>query len=235
LTAVIGIVATFGGPNVIAQTNITRDGTYELTLPGTDRRYTLIIPRGYLTAESVPLVVSLHFGGRVTPWIGRSLLEQLIEPALRELGAVIVAPDSAANGWANPMAEQHVLELIEFIETNYKIDRERTLLTGYSMGGMGTWFLAPRHPEIFEAAIPIAGRPQEDVSDFDWRTPMLVLNSAADEVIPLEPARTAVAALQARGAPVEMRTVEQITHFQIPRYRAHLRETIDWIERVWRR
>ena len=72
LTAVIGIVATFGGPNVSAQTKITRDGTYELTLPGTDRRYTLIIPRGYLTAESVPLVVSLHFGGRVTPWIERA-------------------------------------------------------------------------------------------------------------------------------------------------------------------
>lgn len=234
ITAVIGIIAALGSVNAPAQSNITRDGTYELTLPGTERRYTLVIPRGYLRAESVPLVVSLHFGGRVTPWIGRSLLDQLIEPALRDLGAIIVAPDSAAGGWANPTAEQHVLELIEYIESNYKVDPERTLLTGYSMGGMGTWYLAPRHPDIFETAVPIAGRPQEDVTETEWQTPTLVLNSTADELIPIAPALETVEVLQAKGAPIEITVVEQITHFQIPRYREHLMNVIPWVEQVWR-
>ncbi|MGD8324362.1 MAG: alpha/beta hydrolase-fold protein [Gammaproteobacteria bacterium] len=229
----VGLMFVTSAAPVRAQEIVTRAGTHELTLPGSGRRYTLVVPRGYRSAESVPLIVSLHFGGRVTPWIGRSLLEQLIEPALDELGAIIVAPDSAASGWANATAEQHVLELVEYIEAHYKIDRDKTLLTGYSMGAMGTWYLAPRHPELFEAAVPIAGRPQSDVARLDWRTPTWVLNSAADEVIPIEPARAAVEALRVRGAPVEMTVVEGITHFQIPRYRRHLRDVIPWIERVW--
>ena len=74
----------------------TTPGYHELTLPDAGRRYTLVIPAGYTGQEAVPLVVSLHYGGGGTPFYGRGLLESLIEPALRELGAILVAPDSAA-------------------------------------------------------------------------------------------------------------------------------------------
>lgn len=232
----LGLLVFIGSANIaLAQPIVTRPGTHELTLPGSERRYTLVIPRGYRDEESVPLVVSLHFGGPVTPFIGRSLIEQLIGPALAQLGAIIVAPDSAANGWANPTAEQHVIELLSFIEANYNVDPTRTLLTGYSMGAMGTWYLAPRHPELFEAAIPMAGRPQSDSTQLDWKTPTYVINSTADEVIPIEPTRAAAESLQAQGAPIEIIVVDEITHFQIPRYRRHLEAAIPWLEGVWSR
>lgn len=217
----------------LAQSVETRPGTYELTLPDSGRRYTLVIPRSYGRGEAVPLIMSLHFGGPVTPFIGRSLVEQLIEPALNELGAIIVAPDSAAGSWANAAAERHVIELLDHIESNYDVDPARTLLTGYSMGGMGTWYLAPRHPELFEAAIPMAGRPQSDSSELDWQTPTYVINSTADELIPIGPTRTTVESLKARGAPIEIVVIDGITHFQIPRYRRHLEAAIPWIESVW--
>jgi predicted peptidase len=217
----------------LAQPILTRPGTYELTLPGSERRYTLVLPRGYLGAESVPLVMALHYGGRVTPYIGRGFLEQLVEPALRELGAILVAPDSAADGWANPTAERHVIELLSFIESNYKVDKTKTLLTGYSMGGMGTWYLAPRHPELFEAAIPMAGRPQADSTELDWRTPTYVINSAADELIAIGPTRDVVGRLKARGAPIEMVVIDDVTHYEVPRYREHLKAAIPWLRGAW--
>jgi len=219
-----------------AQSPVSTPGMHALTLPGSERRFTLVIPAGYDGSEAVPLVMSLHYGGNVTPFYGRGLLEQLVEPVLEELGAIIVAPDSAANGWANPTAEAQVLELLEYVESNYNVDSNRTLLTGYSMGAMGTWYLAPRHPELFEAAIPMAGRPQADSTGLDWRTPTYVINSAADELIALEPTREAVEMLQAKGAPIQIAVIDAgITHYQIPRYRPYLEAAIPWIRDVWSR
>lgn len=210
-------------------------GIHELTLPGTDRRYTLSIPKNYSSREAVPLIVSLHYGGEVTPFFGRGLLEILVEPALRELDAIIVAPDAPAGGWANPDAERQVLALIDHIGASYEIDPDRTLLTGYSMGGMGTWYLAPRHPERFRAAIPMAGRPQDAADDFDWATPMYVLQGRADELIPLEPAEAFVAELRRRGAPVQIEVVNGVTHFEMARYRRHLRNAVPWVREMWAR
>jgi predicted peptidase len=225
--------ASFAQGQAQRQAIVTRPGTHELTLPGSERRYTLVIPRGYSGDKAVPLVMSLHYGGPLIPYIGRGLLDQLVEPVLKELGAIMVAPDSAADGWANPIAEQHVIELLSFIEANYNVDPRKTLLTGYSMGAMGTWYLAPRHPELFEAAIPMAGRPQADSTELEWKTPTLVINSTADELIAIEGTRAAVESLQAQGAPIEIVVIDNVTHFQIPLYRRHLKAAIPWLEGVW--
>jgi len=213
--------------------SVIEPGIYQMTLPDVDRRYTLAIPEGYTGQEPTPLIVSLHYGGQVTPFYGRGLLESLIEPVLRELGAIIVAPDSAAGNWANPTSEQHVVELMDYIEAHYNIDPNKTLLTGYSMGGGGTWYLAPRHPERFKAALVMAGRPQADSLDFDWRTPTYLIHSTADEVVPLESTRTAVERLQSQGAPIHLVVVDEITHYQIPRYQPHLSAALPWIQQVW--
>lgn len=213
----------------------TAPGYHELTLPDAGRRYTLVIPAGYTGQEAVPLVVSLHYGGGVTPFYGRGLLESLIEPALRELGAILVAPDSAAGDWANPLAQQHVLELMDHVEARYNIDSARTLLTGYSMGGRGTWYFAARHPDRFKAALPIAGQPQPDSASVDWTIPLYVIHSAADQVLPLEPNRAIVEQLRAEGVDIDLIVVNDIGHYEIPRYRPHLEDAISWIRGVWER
>ena len=216
-----------------ASSSVTVPGTYEMTLPDAERPYTLIIPDGYTGEEPVPLIVSLHYGGRVTPFYGRGLLESLIEPVLRDLGAILVGPDSAAGDWANPVAEEHVLELMDYIGGQYNIDPSKTLLTGYSMGGRGTWYLAARHPERFKAAIPIAGLPQRDSTTIDWQTPMYVIHSAADQVLPLEPNRQAVEQLRARGAAIDLIVVDDISHNNVPGFQPYLRAAIPWIQEAW--
>ena len=207
-----------------ASSSVTTPGIYEMSLPDVDRRYTLVIPDGYTGQDPVPLVVSLHYGGEVTPFYGRELLDSLIEPVLRDLSAIIVAPDSAADNWSNPVAAQHVLELMDYIEAHYNIDVNKTLLTGYSMGAMGTWYLAPRHPERFKAALVMAGRPQPDSTTLDWKTPMYLIHSTADEIVPLDPTQTAVEQLQARGASIDLVVVDEITHYEWPRFQPPPRE-----------
>ncbi|NNC65968.1 MAG: prolyl oligopeptidase family serine peptidase [Gammaproteobacteria bacterium] len=220
---------------VEASARITAPGIHQLTLPGAGRRYTLAIPDGYTGQEPVPLIVSLHYGGTVTPFYGRGLVDALIGPAFRDLGAIIVAPDSAAGNWANATSEQHVLELLDHIEANYNIDADKTLLTGYSMGGGGTWYFAPRYPERFRAAIVMAGRPQDDSTSFDWETPMYVIHSRADQVVPFESTEATLDQLQRQGVPIVLVGVDGIGHYEIPRYRTYLEAAVPWIKEAWAR
>ena len=44
------------------------------------------------------------------------------------------------------------------ITTRYRIDTSRIYLTGLSLGGSGTWYLAMKHPSTFAAIAPISGK-----------------------------------------------------------------------------
>src|SRR5207302_4963940 len=53
--------------------------------------------------------------------------------------------------------EVDVFEAIEAVERNYRIDPDRVVLWGFSMGGAGTWHLAAHYPDRWCAASPGAG------------------------------------------------------------------------------
>jgi predicted peptidase len=200
--------------------------------PG-DRRYTIAIPKGYTTNQAVPFILALHFGGVVTPFYGKLILSGLVEPALRELRAIIVAPDCTATDWTHPRSEADVLQLLAHIQDNYAIDQKRTLITGYSKGGIGTWYLAAKHQGRFAAALIMAGFPPADVVDVQWKIPLYVIHSRQDEVIPLDPTETAVKELRAKGVSVELVVLDGITHYENNRFVKPLRAAVPWIEKVW--
>ena len=47
--------------------------------------------------------------------------------------------------------------LVDYLEANYNLDKDRLYVTGLSMGGSGTWDLIAQEPKRFAAAIPICG------------------------------------------------------------------------------
>lgn len=211
-------------------------GTHEQTLALTDGsliRYTIIIPDGYTGSEAVPLIMALHYGGQVTPYYGRDFLELLIKPALGDLGAIIVAPDSRHGPWASEKGEADVLVLLDHLVAAYNIDTERTLLTGYSLGGMGTWYIVGRHQGRFAAALPIAAYPQPDSTTIPWTIPLYIIHSRADELIPLQMSLDAAATLEAQGVDVQMVVLEGVSHYETYRFVEPLHKAIPWINSVW--
>jgi predicted peptidase len=208
---------------------------------GSRIRYAISLPSGYDSGEAVPLVLALHYGwggdGPPPQGYGEGHMRLLVEPALRELGAVIVAPDcpSPARRWSEPGAERAVLELLERVRSEYRIDADRILVTGFSLGGNGSWFMAAEHPEIFSAAIPMAGWAQPDWLDELTETPLYVIHARNDEVVPFAAAEEAVAAARAKGAQVELVVVETLTHYDTARYVTYLRDAVPWIQDVWSR
>ena len=207
----------------------------EKVLPSGEQRYTIAVPAGYSGNQPVPLVLALHFGGEVTPFYGRTILEELIEPALRELGAIIIAPDCPTNSWTDPQSEKAVLELLAYVEKNYAVDVQRRLITGYSTGGAGTWYLAARNPDRFSAAVVMAGWPPQAIEDVEWKIPLVIIHSRQDEIVPLQPTEYFSNTLQEKGVPVKLVVLDGITHYEMFRFVEPLRTTISWVESVWQR
>jgi len=224
---------------------------------GSGVRYAIVVPEGYDGSEEVPLVLALHFGWgqALPPNYSAIFLEILVEPALRELGAIIVAPLCPARTWVDPTSEEAVLALLDHVREEYHIDDARTLVTGFSLGGMGTWYYASKHAELFTAAIPMASSPRiaqtsESGAEYvqryvesgsvEWpdallEMPIYIMHSRDDELISIEPVERAAAELEALGGNVEFLAIDAgIGHHETPRYVPYLQRAVPWLREIWR-
>jgi predicted peptidase len=155
--------------------------------------YALSIPPNYSPSIPVPLILALHFGvgSGDAAGAGRSVLEILVRPALAELGAIIVAPDSLRGDWSTPENEGAVNELLDSVLGSYNVDRKKIVVTGFSMGGAGAWHLAEKYPDRFSAVIPVSGRPP--AFGTEWHLPVLAIHSRNDQVVPFGPTEARIA------------------------------------------
>ena len=212
-------------------------GMHSLSLPRADEpavRYAISIPRNYSPSTPVPLILALHFGvgGRDAAGAGGDVVQILIGPALAELGAVIVAPDSVRGDWSSSENEKAVNALLDMVLARYSIDKKKVVVTGFSMGGTGSWHFAETFPERFSAAIPVAGRPPASASG--WRLPVLAIHSRDDQIVPFGTTEARIAELQKAGVNAKLIPLTGITHYETSRCRVALRQAIPWLLEVWK-
>jgi len=220
---------------IAAQSTPISPGIHDETLPlpgGKTLTYAVSIPRGY-ASQAVPLVLSLHSGGARPPHYGREFMKALVQPALTELGGILVAPDCPTNAWSDPQSEAAVMALMTRALQTYTIDKSRVLVTGYSMGGSGTWFIASRHPDLFTGAIPMAASTTGIQLEQLGRIPTYVIHSRDDEVVPFAPAERTARQLIAMGRPVQFEALRQFTHFEMLSYVDALKRGGRWVSQRW--
>lgn len=193
--------------------------------------YGLRVPRGYDAADPRPLVVALHPGGSPGPGYGMQFLRSIVAPALDEWGAVVVSPDAPGRRWNNETSESGVLALIDDVRARYAVDPDRILVTGFSMGGRGTWYLAARHPDLFTAAVPMAARSDADEARRVGDMPVFIIHARDDEVVPFGPAERTAQEMEARGQTVSFLPLEGVGHFRMGV--APLRTAGDWVRGRW--
>lgn len=213
-------------------------GMHHLSFPVPDlgpMRYALSIPRGYSPREPRPLVLALHPGGERVPGYGAAFVQQIVAPGLSDLGAIIVAPDCPTRAWTDPMAERAVLALLQSVLNEYSIDRSRVLVTGFSLGGRGTWFMASQHADLFTAAIPMAGATGDTPIDRLATMPTYVIHSRDDDVVPFAPSERVVAELKRLGRPIELEALDGVTHYAMGGYVSSLRRAGQWVVEQWKR
>jgi len=212
-------------------------GLHTQTLPRADEptiHYAISIPRNYSRSTPVPLILALHFGvgDRNASGAGRDVVQILIGPALAELGAIIVAPDSLRGDWSTSENEKAVKDLLDMVMARYSIDKKKVVVTGYSMGGAGAWHFAEKFPELFSAAMPVAGRPP--VGSSGWHVPVLAIHSHNDQVVPFGPTETRIAELQKAGVNAHLIPLAGITHYETSRFKDALHQAVPWLQEVWK-
>jgi predicted peptidase len=216
----------------------TTSGVHELSYQAPDGRtilYAVSVPKGYDTARPAPLVLVLHSGGERMRYYGSAFMQFLAAPALSDLRPVMIAPDCPTNAWTDPAAEQAVMALVRDTLDNYAIDRRRILVTGFSLGGRGTWFMASHHADLFTAAIPMAASSGDDPLESLATIPTYVIHSRADQVVPFAPAERTAKQLTAMGRDLHFEALYRFGHYEMGSYVEALRRAGRWVAERWRR
>lgn len=186
----------------------------EITIP-----YRIYIPFNYDPDKKYPLLLNLHGAGNRGSDNKRHLLfinRPLSNPALSVDEAIILYPHCALeNKWVHtnwyagsydleqvPESEElkAVLEILEQVGKTYSIDPDRIYLTGYSMGGYGTWNLLMNHPDLFAAAVPMCGAGDPEKAEVIKNIPIWAIHGAKDPIVPVKGSRDMAAALEKVGA-----------------------------------
>lgn len=173
--------------------------------------YLTYLPEGYYSSFGRwPLIVSLHGSGESGEDADRlktAGLPRRLE-AGRRIPFVVAAPQSPRGGWDVGTLDALLDEVLE----TYRIDASRVYLTGYSMGGYGTWALAAAHPERFAAIAPICGGGDSAAADRLAGIPTWAFHGAEDTVVAPEESRKMITALERAGGKVRLTIYPGIGH-----------------------
>ena len=183
--------------------------------------YLLALPSGYdPTADKMwPLIIFLHGSGErgTDLWLvakhgppkilrGEPTAPHLNEAARRLLRTqfIVVSPQGPpGKSWD----DDTVVALLDAVTERYKVDPQRSYLTGLSLGGYGTWSVGLKYPERFAAIVPICGGGQPVDA---WRSAeakrssllslgIWAFHGAKDTSVPLAESERMIATLKSVG------------------------------------
>jgi pimeloyl-ACP methyl ester carboxylesterase len=129
---------------------------YYSALDGSVQPYGLTVPESYDGSKPTRLYVWLH--GRDQRLSEASFISRFPAPnngatyRTADVGQITLDAYGRwnnANHWAG---EVDVFEAIEDVRSRYKIDPDRIILRGFSLGGAGAWHIALQYPDRFAAA-----------------------------------------------------------------------------------
>jgi predicted peptidase len=196
--------------------------------------YTISVPVGYDGKTPVPLVLVLHFGYDGTtpaPYTGKEMMDAF-KGGLSSLNAIIIAPDALGSDWTSKTNEKAAVSLTQSVMKTYAIDRARVIVTGYSMGGKGVWFIGSRNQDLFTGAIPVAAPIAGE--NIEWKIPVYVIHSTKDEIVSYTAAKKHADAIMETGATIEFRSVSELTHYDTRSYARYVGDAVTWLQAAWK-
>ena len=178
LRLLIAILFAAGGQvfGADAASRTRQTGSFRATLSrSVAYDYLLFLPAAYgaHAERRWPTILFLHSTGEAGANLALLLNPngppKLIETTTAE-SSTLQTPSKAAKALASdfivlspqcPVSQgwdaDALIALLDDVSAKYRVDPSRVYLTGFSMGGFGTWSLGMRHPHRFAAIAPICG------------------------------------------------------------------------------
>lgn len=92
-----------------------------------------------------------------------------------------------------------VKQLVDKLVMELPVDRSRVYVTGFSMGGYGTWDAIQRWPDYFAAAIPICGGGDVAEAPKLTKLPIWAFHGDKDSVVPVNRTTDMIEAIRKAG------------------------------------
>lgn len=213
---------------IVAGFAVQAQNTYEykefVSAEGQSINYRLLTPQNMKAGKKYPLVIFLHGLGERGDDNEAQLVhggQMFLNPSNQEkYPAYVIFPQCPKTTfWAyqnipssfdqlNPEENmtavfRAVKEMIDHYRAMPSVDVSRVYIMGVSMGGMATYDMVTRFPEVFAAAIPICGAVNPGRIAAAKSVKFRIFHGDADKVVPVECSRRAYRELKAAGADVE--------------------------------
>jgi predicted peptidase len=198
----------------------------------------ILTPINFKPGLKYPLVVFLHGSGErgdnnesQLKWGGELFLDSLNRV---KYPAIVVFPQCpAGERWANYIHDKQkdstqmifypdspltrsmklVLNFIDTLVSTGTVDKRRIYVGGLSMGGIGTFNILYRRPDLFAAAIPICGAADPVVvKQYRKNIPIWVFHGAQDNAVPVSNSRLMVNTLKKNNPNVRYTEYPDVGH-----------------------
>lgn len=147
--------------------------SFHSMVDGTDQPYGLYLPPNFDETKSYPFVVMLHGAGSnhrlaLRRVFGKSNFEgendvdaSLYFPEWKDVNYIVASPLVRGTMGYQGVAEKDVWDMVADVKRRFKVDEDRTYLTGLSMGGGGTLWIGLTRPDFWAAIAPVCPAPPQ--------------------------------------------------------------------------
>ncbi len=193
--------------------------------------YRLLVPVNYNRGKKFPLVLFFHGVGergndnKIQMYCGLDIFANEIR--MKHYPCFVVAPQCPVETkWADvdwkadsntmkknptpPLAMS--IELVKELQKEFSIDSGRIYITGYSMGGFGTWEAIQRWPDLFAAAVPVCGGGDEAQATRLVNIPIWAFHGALDNLVSVTHSRNMINAIVRAGGMPRYSEYTLLTH-----------------------
>ena len=179
------------------------------------------------------LVIYLHGGSSK----GDDNEAQLQEPGTDSIAnylvrknkkSIFVVPQCPTNySWGGPM-NNAIEAMLDSLLSPGLVDSSRIYIFGGSMGGTGTWGMVSAYPEMFAAAMPVAGNPSRGNAESVSSTPVYTVMGTADAIMSIDVVEEFLQSLEENGGEYMFDIEEGWTHEQTC-IESYTEVRLDWV------
>ena len=178
--------------------------------------YRLVLPLNWNPDKTYPMIVFLHGHGSSN---GINFISEISAKNYsgEKTGGIaddeqyfILAPWGRANSGYLEWSEDDIFQALADASGKFKIDKDRTYLTGHSMGGFGTWTVSINNPDRWAAICIVSGGIRKTTpADIGIARniaclPVRIWHGGNDSTVKVDHAYTMQAALKKYGCEPEM-------------------------------
>jgi predicted peptidase len=211
-----------------------------IALQGVTYKYQVFVPDDWTARQKWPVILFLHGSGERAD-DGLQQTDIGIGTAIRidrsQVPAIVVMPQCRKNlWWVEPPMSDLAMATLDAATKEFHGDTSRTYLTGLSMGGYGTWYLAQKYPGRFAALVVVCGgihppaatlkahpelikwAPEDGPKSYAeaaariGKVPVWIFHGADDEVVPVTESQRMHAAMKQIGAEVHYTEFPGVKH-----------------------